>query len=46
MTTTPKIVMQGVTKSFGDNQDIRGIDLRGGTRRVSPSLARQDVANQ
>ena len=27
MTTTPKIVMQGVTKSFGDKQVLRGINL-------------------
>ena len=26
-TATPKIVMQGVTKSFGDKQVLRGIDL-------------------
>ena len=28
MTTTPKIELQGVTKTFGDNAVLKGIDLQ------------------
>ena len=35
MTATPKSELQGVTKTFGDNAVLKGIDLQVAARRIA-----------